>query len=316
MSHKAGARHSRKDTELINDSRTKLRDIDKNLVDLGAEDAAEPDENAPVADMPLGAGKAASLSLPTEAAFIVGAVKAVGDWQLDVLAIPYGGPNAGKDSQGEYFSAATNLYEDKFTSPLVVYYHGYAPDGRPQGAPEVIGEITKRWTDTAGRWVRVKLNRLSEWAKRVWDAAQSDKARASSGSIAHLVRRTADGLITHWPFAELSLFDTSETRQPANAYAVALPVMKAIYSQAGLTMPEFDPIETNDSNAQPQADTTGASTAAAVNGARSKPHHKENTKWTPKKSTMRWPPPSKPSAKLPPPKPPAKRQSKNGLTPP
>jgi len=29
---------------------------------------------------------------------IVVAVKAVGDWELDVLAVPYGGPNKGKDS--------------------------------------------------------------------------------------------------------------------------------------------------------------------------------------------------------------------------
>ncbi len=266
---KAGARHSKQDVILINDSRVKLRDIDKNLVDLGAEESAEPDANAPADNTPPTAApmaKAFALTAPTEGAFIIGAVKASGDWQLDVLAIPYGGPKNGKDSDGQYFSTQTQLYEDKYPSPLVVYYHGYGPDGMPQGKPEIIGEIAKRWTDSAGRWVRVKLDRLSEWAQRVWAAAAKDKARASSGSIVHLVRVAADGLITHWPFAELSLFDTTETRQPANAYAVAIPVMKAAYLLAGKDLPDFAPIIINDSNAQPQADTTGESTAAAVNG--------------------------------------------------
>lgn len=270
MSKKAGARHNRKDKELINDSRVKLRDIDKNLVDLGAEESAEPDENAPADNMPADMPKAKAFALtpPAEGAFIIGAVKASGEWQLDVLAIPYGGPKNGRDSDGQYFSQSTQLYEDRYPSPLVVYYHGYGPDGVPQGQPEVIGEITKRWTDGAGRWVRVKLDRLSEWAQRVWAAAAKDKARASSGSIAHLVRVAVDGLITHWPFAELSLFDISETRQPANAYAVAMPVMKATYSQAGIDLPEFESIETNDSTEQPQAKGAGSygSKPDAVNG--------------------------------------------------
>ena len=37
-------------------------------------------------------------------------VKAVGDWELDVLAVPFGGPNRGKDTDGEYFSNNTDLY--------------------------------------------------------------------------------------------------------------------------------------------------------------------------------------------------------------
>src|SRR3990172_650511 len=64
-------------------------------------------------------------------------VKAVlgGDeWELDVLSAPYGGHINGKDAHGEYFSPRTNFYEnDGAPLPLVFYYHGYTPDGKPQG---------------------------------------------------------------------------------------------------------------------------------------------------------------------------------------
>ena len=166
-------------------------------------------------------------------------IKAVGDWELDVLAVPYGGPNQGRDKEGEYFSEETNLYLDKFDSPIVSYYHGFDPDGYPQGEPEEIGEVISRESKSDGLWVRVLLDKASEYAKRVWEAAKEGLARASSGTIEHIRRVARDGLITHWPFVELALFDTEGDRQPANDYAVALPVMKAAYKQAGRKWPEI-----------------------------------------------------------------------------
>ena len=65
----------------------------------------------------------------------------VGDWELEVLAIPYGGPNKGKDNQGEFFNAQTNLYLDKFRDPFVSYYHTFGPDGKPQADPVQIAKV-------------------------------------------------------------------------------------------------------------------------------------------------------------------------------
>ncbi|HOW77935.1 MAG TPA: hypothetical protein PK406_00655 [Verrucomicrobiota bacterium] len=165
-------------------------------------------------------------------------VKAMGDWELDVLGVPFGGPHAGRDAQGEYFSQATRTHEDKWQLPPVVYYHGFTPEGRPDGEARFIGKTVRRWTDIAGHWFRVVLDKTSEYAKRIWDAAVAGTARASSGSIAHLVRKASDGGILDWPVAELSLIDTGQGREPANAYAVAMPVMKTVYQQAGLTLPD------------------------------------------------------------------------------
>ena len=42
------------------------------------------------------------------------AIKSGDAWELDVLGVPYGGPNNGRDSDGEHFSAQTKLYLDKY----------------------------------------------------------------------------------------------------------------------------------------------------------------------------------------------------------
>ena len=189
------------------------------------------------------------------------------EWVLDVLGVPYGGPNNGKDSDGEYFSPQTKLHEDKYTLPPIVYYHGLTPDGKPAGAPEYIGKAVSYEDRGEGRWYRVVLDKANAVAKRVWEAAQNGLARASSGSIAHLVRVARDGHIMEWPVGELSVFDVGEGRQPANQYAVALPTLKAVYLQAGLTLPEMESSGETEPEAAPPEALEGAAKAAETGGA-------------------------------------------------
>lgn len=190
-------------------------------------------------------------------------VKAVdnsnGEWVLDVLGNPWGGPNGGRDSDGEFFSPQTKFHEDKFGLPPAVYYHGYDPDnGRPSGEPQYIGKTVSREVRSDGVWYRVVLDKASRFAQRVWEAAKQGIARASSGSN-HLHRVDKDGHIREWPVTELSIFDAVGKRQPANSYAVALPAMKAVYQAAGLPLPvDIEPDA-------PKADAEGA--AATVQSA-------------------------------------------------
>lgn len=174
------------------------------------------------------------------------------DWVLDVLAAPFGGPLNGKDLHDEYFDAATKFHEDKWPLPPAVYYHGFDPQSNaPAGEPEYIGRSTTRTVKSDGVWYRVILNKTSAGAKRVWDAAKRGFAAVSSGSIAHLTRTEADGHITHWPIAEISIWDGDTTgRKQANAYAIAVPAaVKALYGKAGMALPsDIDP---------PQATLTG-----------------------------------------------------------
>ena len=172
-------------------------------------------------------------------------IKAVGDMTLDVLAVPFGGPD-NKDLDNEYFDVETDLHLDRFKDPLILYHHGA---GQDQGA-EVIGQSLGHEIKPDGVWLKVQLDKASRYAKRVWAAAQRGLAAASSGTVAHLMRRAADGRILDWPLVELSLFDIdkSQNRQPANPAAVAvpaksvhsLPAAQAIYKSAGRSFPELD----------------------------------------------------------------------------
>lgn len=166
-------------------------------------------------------------------------IKAAGDWELDVLGVPFGS-SSNKDRDGEYFDASTKLHLDRYPNPAVHYYHGFDPDGLPQGDPEEIGEVLSTEVRDDGVWYRVLLDKTKELAQRVMDAAKDGIAMASSGAAAHLFRRSRDGHIENWPLIELSLFDIdpAEGRVPANNYAVAVPVMKALFERAGIEYPD------------------------------------------------------------------------------
>lgn len=164
------------------------------------------------------------------------------EWQLDVLAAPFG-DKATADADGEWFSAETQFHADKWPSPPAVYYHGIGSDTLPY-----LGRTLKRWVDAAGHWVRIELEHGTEEAARLArtliEKARKGLVAASSGSIAHLVRRDASGHIREWPLTEVSIFETDSGKRPANRYAVVLPVMKAVYAAAGLDLPgdiEDDP---------------------------------------------------------------------------
>jgi hypothetical protein len=237
---KAGARHSTADRTLIKGIHDRANEIKSAAVELGHELEQIADAKAtgiPAVDEPV----------------IWASIKAVGDgWELDVLAVPFGGPNDGKDAHGEYFDRSTNTYKEQFPTPLVVYYHGFTPEGKPQGEPVIIGKARYSRTDEQGHWYRIVLNKAVAFAKRVRDAALKNLARASTGTIAHLKRVARDGRILNWAVAEISLFDIEGRRQPANDYAVALPTLKAHYAKAGMALPSLPP----------QAAATGATSPA------------------------------------------------------
>jgi len=240
---KAGARHSTGD-------KTDMQTMHDIAVRQGAK--CDP-QNMPE---PMPIGKAEDLPNISSAPIIFGVVKAAGEWELDVLANPYGGPNDGRDADGQYFSTNTKFHEDQIPLPPVVYYHGYGDDKRPMGLPEFIGKTARRWTDGQGVWYRVVLNRASAFAQRVWDAAQRGAARASTGVVlaSHRVDQKS-GEILSWLNGELSIFETDSGKRPANGYAVALPALKAVYDQAGLVLPVI---------AEPETDTRGAASPVAV----------------------------------------------------
>lgn len=207
----------------------------------------------------------------------VSSVKAVGDWELEVLAVPFGSKD-NTDSDKQWFDANTNILPEQCNNPVVTYYHGLDPENKPLDEPEIVGNVisgtlTKK---SDGWWIKVALDKASEYAKRIWEAAKNGLAKASSGTIDYLARlekngknipynKKTPGRIAVWPLGELALFDTGKYRQPANQFAVALPVMKSVYARAGKTMPDLP------DDGDPQAKAKGDKKQRASAGAAGDP---------------------------------------------
>ena len=168
------------------------------------------------------------------------AVKAGGDWTLDVLGVPFGGPFNGKDGAGDYLDAKSNIHADKFPMVPAVYAHGFDPNNGKRVEPQFIGLAKYDHVDERGHWYKVVLNKTSEFAKKIWESALKGIAGASSGAISHLVRRSLDGHLDHWPVVEMTLVDGSGILQPVNPYAVAFPEMKAMFKEAEIEINESD----------------------------------------------------------------------------
>ena len=175
-------------------------------------------------------------------------IKAVGDWELEVLAVPFNKP----DSDGQTFDENTDFMLDAFSSPVIMYHHGIEPGKRNlQKKPVIIGKSQSVEVRKDGVYIRVLLDKSLEWARRVWEAAKAGLAVASSDSIAHLARlevngrsqmyeKNKPGRVSVWALAGVSLWDRVEGNlTPASRYAIALPAMKAIYKENGLEFPSI-----------------------------------------------------------------------------
>jgi hypothetical protein len=176
------------------------------------------------------------------------AVKAVGEWELDVLAIPFGS----RDSDGQWFDDRTDISHEEFATPLIAYQHGIAQgaqalDGAPVKLGKAIHGSLKKMLD--GWHIRVILDKAINQAGHVMNAARKGMVAVSSGSITHLARldiggkliqyeKSRPGRIAVWPLAEISLWEKGNGNvNPANQFAVALPAMKAMYREAGIPFP-------------------------------------------------------------------------------
>lgn len=233
---KAGARNSESDRKII----AKIRDNAMAICDLtGQLDPAQPDKPMPAqmeGDAMMMAAKAGIEVELAETVLQWVTVKAgAEDWTLDVLGVPFGGPFAGKDRDKQYFDASTKIYQEFYKTIPAVYAHGADPNGKMAETPAIIGTAKYSHQAVDGHWYKVFLDKTSEYARRIWEAAKNNMARASSGSVAHMVRALKNGHILEWPVAEMTLVDLGTSNlQPANPYAVALPVVKAHYERANL----------------------------------------------------------------------------------
>lgn len=160
-------------------------------------------------------------SLAREPAQTVKSWDALDGAVYSVLGMPIGGPYDGRDSDGQTFTLDTDAWLKADKDIPVTYYHGFGPDSPHewQETPAVIGVARWTHTDERGFWFDVKFDYREPLTSRV-TGVKTDKVRASSGAIGHLVRANEDNELVTWPVGELALFDINEWRKPANDFAV------------------------------------------------------------------------------------------------
>lgn len=151
-------------------------------------------------------------------------------WELDVLGVPYGGHNEGRDADDQFFDSTTKLHADKYGLPTATVYHSLKDDGSGlTESVEYVGRATGYEDKQDGRWYRVVLDKLSPSAAKLWEAAKNGVLTVSSGTASHLARfNEATGHIKEWPVFELAMIHGGEGKSPANKFAIAIPRLKAM----------------------------------------------------------------------------------------
>lgn len=136
---------------------------------------------------------------------------------IEGLAIPFGGPIAGKDLDGEFFTKNTDLCLDWFDERPLLYHHGM--DGALQAA--VIGRVKSHETKSDGLWVQAQLDKNSKYRQVVAKLINASGVGFSSGAMQHLVETNAKtGEIERWPWVEESLTPTPANPDALQVYAV------------------------------------------------------------------------------------------------
>ena len=148
-----------------------------------------------------------------------------------MLAIPFGGPFKGKDLDGEFFSARTDIKPDWFDRRPLVWHHNL--DDTMKADP-ILGTADDLENKEDGWWSTLWLDRSHRYWSKVDELLRSGKVYGSSGSLPNFVKtdhRTGEILV--WPYIEQTLTPT-----PANPFAVVV-ASKAIadFDQAQIILP-------------------------------------------------------------------------------
>jgi hypothetical protein len=165
--------------------------------------------------------------------------------ELEILGLPFYGPFQGKDYHREFLTPRTHTEKAIGDSIPTSYFHGRTPEGKRDKTPEFFGKaVLVRW-DERGGWFTSKIELAKKHGVRIAKAAHDGILRASTGLAGTLHRVLPTGELTLWVPGELALIDQKFAKQPsggvpriaANSLAVAMPVLKSLYAEAGIDWP-------------------------------------------------------------------------------
>lgn len=163
-----------------------------------------------------------------------------------LLAIPFDGPipfpdGKGRDLEGEYFDARTDIKPDWFEARPVLFHHGQDVSGK--AGTGLVGKADNLGTqdgqrgipDDDGWWVDLWLRAGERNAARVKALAERGaQLFGSSSAIPHLVRKGKAGHIEVWPYIEQTL-----TTAPVNRLsAFSMKAAMADFTEASISVPD------------------------------------------------------------------------------
>ncbi len=221
---KSGARNSGNDASHIKGIREHAQAIVQRTYDLGVADDPVPTAADVVLAHLNGVRSAARLEF-----------KSLPDGTMTVGG--YGILWGGADLGGETFQPDTDLALDMV--PVKTVYYDHTLD--PTIGDERLGTVTKVDVNDLGVWFEAQLDKAGKYAAHVKRLVEQGVVGMSTGSAAHLIRKTGQTL-KRWPIIELSLTPTPfEPRTIGvdflRSMATANPALKAL-------VPEVDVSET------------------------------------------------------------------------
>jgi len=149
--------------------------------------------------------------------------------------IRFSGPDS-KDLTGEYFTAATDYGPRNGDGAVTMFNHGFlSVDGLDEDSQKALDAVTGRTyapvkavKDEVGIFVSTVLNLSDEFEAAIAELVDAGKLKWSSGTAAHLMRKSADGQILRWHPIEFSYTPTpAEPRLPAIAPLKSVTLDKA-----------------------------------------------------------------------------------------
>lgn len=152
-----------------------------------------------------------------------GAAKALGGGKFEAPLVTFSDGST-KDLTGEYFSDATDFWTLKDGKGEVVLLYGHGQDATLKHARLGSGKAAVEVTE-AGIWMSGQLNLADEYEAAIYSMIEAGKMGTSSGAVAHLVKKDADGHIKSWPLFEGSL--TPTPAEPRNK-VMALKAFKGL----------------------------------------------------------------------------------------
>lgn len=143
-----------------------------------------------------------------------------GEWFIEGLIMPVGGPLRGNDLTGSHFPSSKDwdYCADWFPNGgrPGLYRHGFDD----QLKLSVVGREVKSWKDDKGVWLRAQIDKAHEYAAEIKQLLDDGLLSLSSGAVDHLVKIAAkSGEIQVWPWVEWSLVPN-----PANPEALLYQV--------------------------------------------------------------------------------------------